>query len=106
MRAAGSSPPWKRTGFSAGRSTSGPAGSLQIVYSIEGRHQLPEQTLEHLEGYRASQPVRIGNNAYSQLQLDIYGELMDAVYLYNKYGTPISYDLWVHLRRLVNWVVD
>jgi GH15 family glucan-1,4-alpha-glucosidase len=83
-----------------------PDGSLQIVYSIEGRHQLPEQTLDHLEGYRASRPVRIGNEAYSQLQLDIYGELMDAVYLFNQYGTPITYDLWVQLRRLVNWVVD
>src|SRR5262245_20977257 len=83
-----------------------PDGSLQIVYSIEGRHQLPEQMLDHLEGYRASRPVRIGNAAYAQLQLDIYGELMDAVYLFNNYGTPISYDLWVHLRRLVNWVVD
>ena len=81
-------------------------GSLQIVYSIEGKHELTELTLDHLEGYRGSRPVRIGNGAYSQLQLDIYGELMDSVYLYNKYGSPISYDLWVHLRRLVNWVVD
>jgi GH15 family glucan-1,4-alpha-glucosidase len=53
-----------------------------------------------------SKPVRIGNGAYNQLQLDIYGELMDSVYLYNKYGSPISYDLWVHLRRLINWVCD
>ena len=51
-------------------------------------------------------PVRIGNGAYEQLQLDIYGELMDAVYLFNKYGTPISYDLWMNLRRLLNWVCD
>ena len=51
-------------------------------------------------------PVRIGNGAYDQLQLDISGELMDSVYLYNKYGSPISYDLWRHLRRLVNWVCD
>ena len=50
--------------------------------------------------------MRIGNGAYNQLQLDIYGELMDSVYLYNKYGTPISYDLWSYLRRLTNWVCD
>ncbi|MFQ5893834.1 MAG: glycoside hydrolase family 15 protein, partial [Nitrospinota bacterium] len=81
-------------------------GSLQIVYGIDGRHALTEETLDHLEGYRGSRPVRIGNGAYDQLQLDIYGELMDSVYLFNKYGTPIAYDLWVNLRRLLNWVCD
>ena len=50
--------------------------------------------------------MAIGNGAYDQMQLDIYGELMDSVYLYNKYGQPISYDLWRHLRRLINWVCD
>jgi len=84
----------------------GPDGSLQIMYGIDGRHTLTEETLDHLEGYRGSAPVRIGNGAYDQLQLDIYGELLDSVYLYNKYGTPISYDLWKHLRRLINWVCD
>jgi GH15 family glucan-1,4-alpha-glucosidase len=83
-----------------------PDGSLQVMYGIDGRHQLTEEILEHLEGYRGSSPVHIGNNAYKQLQLDIYGELMDSVYLYNKYGTPISYDFWSHLRRLTNWVCD
>jgi GH15 family glucan-1,4-alpha-glucosidase len=83
-----------------------PDGSLQIMYGIDGRHELKEETLDHLEGYRRSRPVRIGNGAYNQLQLDIYGELMDSVYLYNKYGSPIPYDLWVGLRRLVNWVCD
>jgi len=83
-----------------------PEGSLQVMYGIDGRHTLTEETLDHLEGYRGSRPVRIGNGAYHQLQLDIYGELMDSVYLYNKYGSPISYDLWVHLRRLINWVCD
>lgn len=81
-------------------------GTLQIVYGIDGRHQLGEATLDHLDGYRHSQPVRIGNGAVDQLQLDIYGELLDAVYLYNKYGAPISYDLWTYLRRLINWVCD
>ena len=83
-----------------------PDGSLQIMYGLDGRHTLTEETLDHLEGYRGSSPVRIGNGAYDQLQLDIYGELLDSVYLYNKYGTPISYDLWKHLRRLINWVCD
>ena len=83
-----------------------PDGSLQIMYGIDGRSKLTEESLDHLEGYKGSRPVRIGNAAHNQLQLDIYGELMDSVYLYNKYGTPISYDLWAHLRRLVEWVCD
>lgn len=83
-----------------------PDGSLQIVYGIDGRHDLSEEKLDHLDGYKGSRPVRIGNGAYNQLQLDIYGELMDSVYLYNKYGTPISYDLWNSLRPLINWVCD
>jgi GH15 family glucan-1,4-alpha-glucosidase len=81
-----------------------PDGALQTVYGIDGRHELPEETLDHWEGYQGSSPVRIGNAAYRQLQLDIYGELMDSLYLYNKYGTPISYDLWNYLRRLTDWV--
>ena len=83
-----------------------PDGSLQVMYGIDGRRELTEESLDHLEGYRQSRPVRVGNGAYDQLQLDIYGDLMYSVYLYNKYGTPISYDLWVHLRRLVDWVCD
>lgn len=79
---------------------------LQVMYGIDGRHHLTEEILEHFEGYRESKPVRIGNAAYSQLQLDIYGGLLDAVYLYNKYGAPISYETWISLRQLVNWVCD
>jgi GH15 family glucan-1,4-alpha-glucosidase len=81
-----------------------PDGSLQIMYGIDGRHDLTEEELSHFEGYKKSSPVRIGNGAYNQLQLDIYGELMDSVYLYNKYGAPISYDLWKNLVRLIDWV--
>jgi GH15 family glucan-1,4-alpha-glucosidase len=81
-------------------------GPLQIVYRIDGTSDLTEMTLDHLDGYRGTRPVRIGNEACHQLQLDIYGELMDSVYLYNKYGAPISYELWRHLRRIVDWVCD
>jgi GH15 family glucan-1,4-alpha-glucosidase len=81
-------------------------GTLQIMYDIGGQPMGEEQVLEHLEGYKGSRPVRIGNGAVQQRQLDIYGELMDSVYLYDKYGTPISDDLWQHLRRLTNWVCD
>jgi len=81
-------------------------GSLQPIYTLEGKHEIPESELSHLDGYRGSKPVRIGNAAYRQSQLDIYGELMDSVYLYNKYGAPISYDLWRNLERLLDYVCD
>ena len=63
-------------------------GSLQIMYGIHGEHELTEVTLDHLDGYKKSRPVRIGNGAYDQVQLDIYGELLDTVYLSNKYLSP------------------
>lgn len=77
---------------------------LQIVYGIDGRQVLDEKRLDHLEGWRGSKPVRVGNDAHTQLQLDIYGALLDAIYLYNKHGAPISWELWVHTRGLVDWV--
>src|SRR5215216_2703450 len=67
---------------------------------------LTEEVLEHLEGYRGWGPVRVGNAAAEQLQLDIYGELIDSVYLYNKYGTPLYHDAWEHLSRVVEWVCE
>ncbi|MEZ5352452.1 MAG: glycoside hydrolase family 15 protein [Bryobacteraceae bacterium] len=79
-------------------------GPLNVMYGIDGRHEIPEIELDHLEGYRGSAPVRIGNGAAHQLQLDIYGELIDSVYLYNKHSEPISYDFWVQLRRMLDWV--
>jgi GH15 family glucan-1,4-alpha-glucosidase len=79
---------------------------LGIMYSIDGERQLEEKILDNLEGYKKSSPVRIGNNAYSQLQLDIYGELMDSVYLYNKYGEPISYDFWKDLSEQMDWLSE
>jgi GH15 family glucan-1,4-alpha-glucosidase len=82
------------------------SGPLQLMYGIDGRTELAEETLDHLEGYRGSRPVRVGNAAYGQLQLDVYGELMDAAYLNNKYVEPLGYDSWLRLRRLVDWLCD
>jgi GH15 family glucan-1,4-alpha-glucosidase len=93
---------WLTDRFREGVDTSG--DPLQTMYGIDGGRELPEETLDHLEGYRGSAPVRIGNAAAGQLQLDIYGELIDSVYLYNKYGTPIYHEAWLDLSRMVNWV--
>jgi len=83
-----------------------PDGSIQLMYGVDGRRDLTEEELPHLDGHRSSRPVRIGNGAASQLQMDMYGALMDAVYLYNKHGASISYDLWVNLCRLLDFVCD
>jgi GH15 family glucan-1,4-alpha-glucosidase len=81
-----------------------PDGALRPLYGIDGRHDLPEEELPHLAGHLGSRPVRIGNGAAGQRQLDIYGALMDAVYLFNKHGRPISYDLWINLTKLLEYV--
>jgi GH15 family glucan-1,4-alpha-glucosidase len=84
----------------------GEAGNLRLMYALDGNVDLFEKELTHLEGYRNSSPVRIGNGAYDQVQLDIYGELLDAVYLFDKHVESISYAFWNDIIRQVNWVCD
>ncbi|EXJ95249.1 hypothetical protein A1O1_00369 [Capronia coronata CBS 617.96] len=77
---------------------------LPLMFSIDGDTSLPEVTLDHLSGYQDSVPVRIGNAATDHVQLDIYGELMDSIYLFNKHGKPISYAQWLDIRYLTDFV--
>jgi GH15 family glucan-1,4-alpha-glucosidase len=79
---------------------------LQVIYGVDGRSDLTEHELPHLSGYRGSGPVRIGNGAAEQLQLDVYGEVIDAVYLAERDGMPLSYELWVKLRSILDWLSD
>ncbi|HEX6940843.1 MAG TPA: glycoside hydrolase family 15 protein [Longimicrobiales bacterium] len=81
------------------------ADHLQIMYGIGGERVLTEQELPHLEGYRGSRPVRIGNGAYDQLQLDVYGEILETAYLWHE-NHPMTEGLWSLLAGLADWVAD
>ena len=88
------------------QSRSAELGPLRVLYDLDGKVPDDERTLDHLRGYAGSRPVRVGNAAAGQLQLDIYGELIDSVYLFNKYGPGISYDAWQDLVSLIEWLTD
>jgi GH15 family glucan-1,4-alpha-glucosidase len=82
----------------------GSDGQLQLAYRLDGGAVPAEEELPHLRGHRGSAPVRIGNAARDQLQLDIYGELMDAIYLSDKYGEQLSWHAWEGVVRSMDWV--
>jgi GH15 family glucan-1,4-alpha-glucosidase len=81
-------------------------GDIQIMYNLDGSKVAAEQSLDHLSGYSGAQPVRIGNDAAEQIQLDIYGELLDSVYISNKYGGAISHENWLSVRHVVDHVCE
>jgi pentatricopeptide repeat protein len=88
------------------KESKGADGPLQIMYRIDGSPDLSEEVLEHLEGYRHSSPVRIGNGAADQLQLDIYGEAMDSIYLGDLSELPIGHDGWSSIAEIIDWLCD
>jgi GH15 family glucan-1,4-alpha-glucosidase len=80
------------------------SGPLKIMYRVDGSTDISEEVLDHLEGYRGSRPVRIGNGAADQLQLDIYGEMMDSVYHAHLRGLRVGHRGWTHLRQIMDWL--
>lgn len=87
-------------------STVGRARDLQIMYGLGGERRLTEIEIGGLDGYRGSRPVRVGNGAYDQFQLDIYGEILDSAHLYRKYGGDLDEEYWEYLKRVVDFVID
>jgi GH15 family glucan-1,4-alpha-glucosidase len=86
------------------RAVAGNPEDLQIMYGVAGERRLTELELPWLAGYEASRPVRIGNGACDQLQLDVYGEVIDALYQARRQGLDPSPDAWALSRRLLGWL--
>jgi pentatricopeptide repeat protein len=96
---------WLRDRVTESKGANG-LGPLKIMYRVDGSSDLTEENLDHLEGWRGSRPVRLGNGAAGQLQLDIYGEAMDAILTGDNYGVPINHAGWLALTRVMDWVSD
>ncbi|MGY4967535.1 glycoside hydrolase family 15 protein [Streptomyces sp. 900105245] len=88
------------------RGTDGDAGPLNIMYKVDGASDLNEEFLDHWEGYGGSAPVRIGNGAATQLQLDIYGEALDSIYFAHRHGLQVGHQGWTSLRRDLDWLAN
>ena len=88
------------------RAIAGRPGEVQIMYGIAGERRLTELELEWLDGYEGSRPVRIGNAASCQLQLDVYGEVADALYHARQAGIGASPDAWALNKKLLEWLDD
>jgi GH15 family glucan-1,4-alpha-glucosidase len=82
------------------------SGPLKIMYRVDGSSDLTEETLDHFEGWRGSRPVRIGNGAADQLQLDIYGEAMDALYQANRISVQVTHQSWLEIANFIDWLCE
>ena len=78
------------------------SGPLKIMYQVDGSSGLAEETLDHFEGWRGSRPVRIGNGAADQLQLDIYGGAADAIFLADRHGIQPAHQGWTALTDITD----
>jgi GH15 family glucan-1,4-alpha-glucosidase len=97
---------WLRDRVTTSKASGNGSGPIKIMYRVDGSSDLAEETLDHFEGWRGSRPVRIGNGAADQLQLDIYGEAMDAVLTGDDYGVEIAHSGWLALNKVIDWVAD
>jgi GH15 family glucan-1,4-alpha-glucosidase len=79
---------------------------LQLMFAIDGSTNLKEYTLDYLEGYKGSKPVRVGNDAHRQTQMDIYGELLETLYIFCVHGGDITYDYWKIIEEYVDYVIN
>jgi GH15 family glucan-1,4-alpha-glucosidase len=82
------------------------SGPLKIMYRVDGTSDLVEETLDHFEGWRGSRPVRIGNGAADQLQLDIYGEAADAMFLADSHGVHMAHTGWMAVSDIIDWLCE
>jgi pentatricopeptide repeat protein len=96
---------WLRDRITESKGGNG-SGPIKIMYRVDGSSDLTEETLDHFEGWRGSRPVRVGNGAADQLQLDIYGEAMDAALTGDDHGLEIAHAGWVALTKVIDWVAD
>jgi GH15 family glucan-1,4-alpha-glucosidase len=88
------------------RAVAGDPADLQIMYGLAGERRLDERTLEWLPGFEASAPVRVGNAASTQLQLDVYGEMIDGLYQTRRYGAPADDNAWSLSLKVLGWLED
>jgi pentatricopeptide repeat protein len=96
---------WVRDRVIADAAANG-SSPLKIMYRVDGSSDLTEETLGHFEGWRGSRPVRIGNGAADQLQLDIYGETLDAVLTADNLGFQMAHGGWLAVTTIIDWVAD